>query len=341
MNTITIGLDIAKSAFHLIWMDESGKVLKKKQLTRKKMFEYFSNLSHCIVVMEACGSTHYWSRVLIRCGHEVKAIAPQFITAYRKGNKNDYNDAEAIAEASQRHNMRFVPLKSLEQQDIQMVHRVRERLVHNRTALSNQIRGLLAEYGLVTPKGLAHLKKSLPIFLEDAENELSAFTRRYFLDLQEELDGLIQKIVLLDKEIMVISKENVVCQRLTTMNGIGPLISSALYAGIGDGKAFKSGRHVSAWLGLVPGQHSTGKKPTLLGISKRGNTYLRTQLINGARSALRHCDNKTDQVSVWAKKLKERSNYNNATVALANKMARMAWAMLHYQEDYKFKATIS
>jgi len=338
MSTITIGLDIAKSVFHLVWMNAAGKVLKRKQLSRKKVAEYFANLEACTVVMEACGSTHYWSRVITRCGHEVKAIAPQFITAYRKGNKNDYNDAEAIAEASQRQNMRFVPLKSLAQQDIQMLHRIRERLVKNRTALSNQIRGLLAEYGLVMPKGVNHLKAQLPGFLEDATNELSTSARRYFQGLSEELDDLSVQIKSVDSEVLGINKQNEVCQRLSTMTGIGPIVATAFYAGIGDGKAFTSGRHVSAWLGLVPKQHSTGGKPTLLGISQRGNTYLRTQLINGARAALRHCENKTDQVSVWARQLKERSNYNNATVALANKMARMAWAMLHHQEDYKFKA---
>lgn len=341
MSTITIGLDIAKSVFHLVWMNAAGKVLKRKQLSRKKVAEYFANIEACTVVMEACGSTHYWSRVISRCGHEVKAIAPQFVTAYRKGNKNDYNDAEAIAEAAQRQNMRFVPLKSLEQQDIQMLHRIRERLIKNRTALSNQIRGLLAEYGLVMPKGINHLKAHLPRFLEDATNELSAAARRYFLGLSEELDDISVQIKSVDTEILSINKQNEVCQQLSTMTGIGPIVATAFYAGIGDGKAFNSGRHVSAWLGLVPGQHSTGGKPTLLGISKRGNTYLRTQLINGARAALRHCENKTDQVSIWARQLKERSNYNNATVALANKMARMAWAMLHYQEDYKFKNTIN
>lgn len=337
MSTITIGLDIAKSVFHLVWMSTTGKVLKRKMLSRKKVAEYFANLEACTVVMEACGSTHYWSRVITRCGHEVKAIAPQFITAYRKGNKNDYNDAEAIAEAAQRENMRFVPLKSLEQQDIQMLHRIRERLIKNRTALSNQIRGLLAEYGLVIPKGVNYLKAQLPGLLEDATNELSTSARRYFQILGEELDDLSIQLKSVDSEVLGINKQNEVCQRLSTMTGVGPIIATAFYAGIGDGKAFKSGRHVSAWLGLVPKQHSTGGKPVLLGISKRGNTYLRTQLINGARAALRHCENKTDQVSIWARQLKERSNYNNATVALANKMARMAWAMLHHQEDYRLK----
>jgi len=337
MSILTIGLDIAKSSFHLVWMNNAGKVLKRKQLSRKKVAEYFVNLPAAIVVMEACGSTHYWSRVITRCGHEVKAIAPQFVTPYRKGNKNDFNDAEAIAEASQRHNMRFVPLKSLAQQDIQMVHRIRERLVKNRTALSNQMRGLLAEYGLVIPKGVNQLKRYLPEFLEDAANELSADTRRYFAGLLEELKEMEQQIASADAELQRINKQQTVCQRLSTMTGIGPVVATAFYAGIGDGKAFSSGRHVSAWLGLVPSQHSTGGKATLLGISKRGNSYLRTQLINGARAALRHCENKTDKVSLWAQQLKARSNFNTATVALANKMARMAWAMLHYQEDYRLK----
>ncbi|WP_435275279.1 IS110 family transposase [Psychrobium sp. nBUS_13] len=339
MNNITIGLDIAKSTFHLVQMDKGGKVLKRKQLARNKVADYFAKLAPCIVVMEACGSTHYWTRVLIRCRHVVKAIAPQFVTPYRKGNKNDYNDAEAIAEASQRKNMRFVPLKSLEQQDIQMVHRVRERLMKNRTALSNQIRGLLAEYGLVIPKGVHHLKSQLPALIEAADNELSVNARRYFNDLYEELKKLEQEIKVVDKEILSICNQHNICKQLSTMNGIGPINATALYAGIGDGKDFNSGRHLSAWLGLVPRQHSTGGKANLMGISKRGNTYLRTQLINGARAALRHCDNKTDRVSLWAKAMKGRSSFNNATVALANKMARMAWAMLHHQENYKFSNT--
>ncbi|MFT5756269.1 MAG: transposase [Alteromonadaceae bacterium] len=276
MNTITIGLDIAKSAFHLVSMNATGKVLKRKQLSRKQVAEYFANIEASTVVMEACGSTHYWSRVISRCGHEVKAIAPQFVTPYRKGNKNDYNDAEAIAESAQRQNMRFVPLKSLKQQDIQMLHRIKQRLTKNRTALSNQIRGLLAEYGLVMPKGINHLKAHLPDFLEDATNELSPSARRYFLGLSDELDELTIQMKSADTEISTINKQNEVCQRLNTMTGIGPIIATAFYAGVGDGKAFKSGRHVSAWLGLVPGQHSTGGKPNLLGISKRGNTYLRT-----------------------------------------------------------------
>jgi len=233
--------------------------------------------------------------------------------------------------------MRFVPLKYLEQQDIQMVHRIRERLVKNRTALSNQVRGLLAEYGLIVPKGINHLKSNLPGIIEAVDNELSDNARHYFSNLYEELNKLEADIKITDKEVLRICNQHEVCERLSTMNGIGPIIATALFAGIGDGKDFTSGRHLSAWLGLVPRQHSTGGKANLMGISKRGNTYLRTQLINGARSALRHCDNKTDSVSLWAISLKERSNFNNATVALANKMARMAWAMLHHQENYRYK----
>jgi transposase len=317
--------------------NSSGKVLKKQKLVRRKVAEYFANTPEATVIMEACGSTHYWSRVIMKCGHEVKAIAPQYVVAYRKGNKNDFNDADAMVEAAQREGMRFVPIKSIEQQDIQLVHRIRERLVGNRTALSNQVRGLLAEYGIVIAKGIAHVKAQLPLIVEDADNELSIQARRHFDDLYNELDELNSRIKEVDKDILALSRQHPVCQRLSTMTGIGPLISTALYAGIGQGNTFENGRHLAAWLGLVPRQHSTGDNPRLFGISKRGNTYLRTQLINGARAALNQVENKSDKVSVWAKQLKGRSSFNNACVALANKMARMAWAMLHHQQDYQLK----
>ena len=337
MSKITIGLDIAKNVFHLVHKSASGKVLKKQKLPRRKVAEYFANTPEATVIMEACGSTHYWSRVIAGQGHEVKAIAPQYVVAYRKGNKNDFNDADAMVEAASREDMRFVPIKSIEQQDIQLVHRIRERLVGNRTALSNQIRGLLAEYGIVIAKGIAHVKARLPLIVEDAENELSIPSRRHFNDLYDELDALTLRIKDVDKDILSLSQQHPVCQRLMTMTGIGPLIATALYAAIGQGSTFVSGRHLAAWLGLVPKQHSTGDNPRLLGISKRGNTYLRTQLINGARAALSRVADKPDKVSVWAKQLQGRSSFNKACVALANKMARMAWAMLHHQQDYRLK----
>ena len=335
MNKVTIGLDTAKSVFHLISKNTQGRILNKKKLKRAQVLDFFANLPPSIVVMEACGSSHYWCRGISRLGHEVKAIPPQYVVPYRKGNKNDYNDAEAIAEAAQRENMRFVPLKSQSQQDVQLVHRVRERLIGQRTALSNQTRGLLSEYGIVLPKGLAQLTKGLPYILEDADNELSIMARHQFSDLLEELKSLQDRIKQVDSQIKTLVKNLPTCQRLISMTGIDPLIATALYAGIGNGQAFKSGRHLAAWFGLVPKQHRTGDNPRLLGISKRGNTYLRTQFINGARAALRCIADKQDTVSQWCRQCLERMSFNKACVALANKMVRMAWAMLHYQQDYQ------
>ncbi len=334
MNKITVGLDIAKTVFHLVFMNASGRVLKKKKLKRHQVIQYFAQIEPAIVVMESCGSCHYWCRELTKAGHEVKAIAPQYVIPYRKGNKHDYNDATAIAEASQRENMRFVPMKSQEQQDIQLMHRVRERLIAQQTALGNQMRGLLAEYGIVYSKGIATLIKSLPESLEDAENGLSMIARKQFQAMLDDLYEVRKRVKQMDKDIMLLANEMPVCRRLMSMNGIGPTIATALYSAIGQGQGFKSGRHLSAWLGVVPKQHTTGDNPRLLGISKRGNTYLRTQMINGARAALRMVGNKTDKVSQWCQQCLTRMSFNKACVALANKMVRMAWAMLHHQQDY-------
>ena len=340
MSKLTIGLDTAKSVFHLVFKNENGRVIKKKKLKRHQLLSFFANTEISIVALEACGASHYWARQIAAPGHDVKPIAPQYVTAYRKGNKSDYNDATAIAEAASREDMRFVPVKTQEQQDIQLLHRLRERLVGQRTALSNQVRGLLAEYGIVFPKGISQLRASLIDVIEGADNGLSEMCREEFHELWQEFCVLEERISRLDRKMHDVVKENDVCRRLTTMTGIGPVIASAMFAAIGQGEAFQSGRHVAAWLGLVPRQHSTGDKTQLFGITKRGNTYLRTQLINGARAALRHIGKKDDKVSQWCRGCLERMNFNKACVALANKMARMAWAMLHHQTDYLEKKVV-
>ena len=335
MSRLTIGLDIAKSVFHSVVMNHKGKTLRRKKLTRKELLAYFANLEPGIIVMEACGSTNFWAKELAKLGHEVKAIAPQYVVPFRKGNKNDFNDAQAIAEASQRADMRFVPIKVQGQQDVQMIHRIRESKVKARTAIVNQTRGLLAEYGIVMPKQVASLRKFLPFILEDAENGLSDMARAMFhaqlLEFTHQ-DELVRQI---DKQLRTLSESKETCRQLMTMPGIGPTIATLLYACIGQGKEFKSGRHLAAWMGIVPKQKTTGDKPNLLGISKRGNAYLRTQLINGARAALNHVEGKNDRVSQWAAKLKEELPFNKAVVALANKMARMIWAMLNSGQDYQ------
>jgi transposase len=335
MKITTIGLDIAKPVFHLYAVNKMGRYVKKKQLKRKQVLPYLARLEPCVIAMEACGGANYWAREMKDLGHEVKLIAPQYVKPYVKGNKNDYNDAEAIAEAAQRPTMRFVPIKSVEQQDIQNLHRQRERIKKARTALVNQVRGLLAEYGIVINKGVAAVRKGLPGILEDAENGLTMRSRELFADLSEELRLLDERFKHSDKQIEASNRGNEVCQRLDEILGVGPITASAVYAAAGDGKDFVNGRHFSAWIGLVPGQHSTGGKTTLLGISKRGNTYLRTLFIHGARAVLQHSATKTDRFSLWAQALLERRGYNKACVAVANKMARMAWVIMAKGETYR------
>jgi len=335
MKITTIGLDIAQSVFHLFAVNKMGKLVKKKQLKRKQLRAYMANLEPCLIAMEACGSANYWAREFIALGHEVKLIAPQYVKPFVKGNKNDYNDAQGIAEAAQRPNMRFVPIKSVEQQDIQNLHRQRERIKKARTALGNQIRGLLAEYGLVIHQGISAVRKTLPEILEDAENGLTAYARALFADLLEELQALDERFKQCEQSIKARNKDNEVVQRLDEILGIGSITASATYAAAGDGKDFENGRHFSAWLGRVPGQHSTGGKPHLLGISKRGNAYLRTFYIHGARAVLRHSANKTDRLSLWAQGVLNRRGHNKACVAVANKIARMAWVIMAKGETYR------
>ena len=331
----TIGLDIAKSVFHLYAVNHMGRYIEKKQLKRKQVLSYMANQEPRLIAMEACGGANYWAREFIAQGHQVKLIAPQYVKPYVKGNKNDYNDAEAIAEAVQRPSMRFVPIKSVEQQDIQNYHRQRERIKGERTALVNQIRGLLAEYGVVIPQGVKAVRKALPEILEDAENGLTPLTRELFAELQEELRAIDQRFECCEKRIQSLNQANEVCRRLDEVLGIGPITASATYAAAGDGKEFQNGRHFSAWMGLVPGQHSTGGKTVLLGISKRGNAYLRTLYIHGARAVLRHSAHKTDRFSRWAQALLARRGHNRACVAVANKIARIAWVILAKGESYR------
>jgi transposase len=298
MKITTIGLDIAKQVFQVHAADAEGRVVLRKRLRRNQLTAFFANVPPCVVRLEACCGSHYWVRVLSRYGHTVRLIAPQFVKPYVKSNKNDANDAEAISEAVSRPHMRFVPAKSVEQQDIQSLHRVRSRMVSSRTALANQIRGLLSEYGIVLPQRVSQLRRGLPVILEDATNELTAFSRRLFASLHDELLSLEEKIAALDKQIEAVHRTSEPCQRVAAVEGIGPLTATALVAAISDGKAFKNGRQFAAWLGLVPRQHSTGGKARLLGISKRGDPYLRTLLIHGARSVVCRAGCKTDRRSL-------------------------------------------
>lgn len=331
----TLGIDLAKNVFQLHGTDAQGKAIMKKQVKRADLKTMIANFPSCLIGMEACGGSHYWAREFEKMGHTVKLISPQFVKPYVKSNKNDAADAEAIAEAVTRPNMRFVPIKQTGHQDIQCIHRVRQRLIHNRTALSNEIRGLLNEYGIVIPKSLRQLKSQLPLILEDASNELSPATRDLFVGLQEELRTIEKQIEKYDAKLQKIFEENEVCQRIKKIEGVGPITATAIIASVSNPQAFKNGRQFSAWLGLVPRQNSSGGKTTLLGISKRGDSYLRSLLIHGARSVVTNAKKKKDRRSLWIAGKEAGRGFNKACVAVANKNARIIWALMAHGTEYR------
>lgn len=328
MNITTLGIDLAKNVFQLHGVDAKGKTLIRKKLIRAKLLEFVLHLPPCLIGMEACASAHYWARKFQQAGHEVKLMSPQFVKPYVKSNKNDRNDAEAICEAVVRPNMRFVAIKHIEQQDIQAIHRIRSGLVQRRTALANQIRGLLGEYGIVVPQGITQLRKQLPLILEDAENELTELARELFADLYEQLKEMNQQVNRYDYKLEKLSSQSELCRRLTQMPGVGALSATAMLAAVGDAKVFKNGRQMAAWLGLVPRQYSSGGKSLLLGISKRGDRYVRTLLIHGARSVLWRLNKEDSPQNKWLSALVERRGNNKACVALANRNARVIWALM-------------
>jgi transposase len=335
MKITTVGFDVAKTIFQVHGVDGQGRITERKRLKRNQVLTYFANLEPCLIGMEACGSAHYWARQMAGFGHTVKLIAPQFVKPYVKTNKNDAADAEAICEAVARPNMRFVPVKNDEQQGVLALHRARQGFVKARTAQANQIRGLLAEYGVVMPQGIGHIAKRLPEILEDAENALPGLFRALIARLGEHLQTLDRHVEELDAQIQRWHRDNATSQRLAQIPGIGPITASALAASIGDGKQFRNGRQLAAWLGLVPRQHSSGGKPLLLRISKRGDTYLRTLLIHGARAVIRCARNKADYPGSWLACLTDRRHKNVAAVALANKNARIVWALLAHKRQYQ------
>lgn len=340
MNITTLGIDIAKNVFHLHGTNAQGKIALRKRLRRTQLLAFMQQLPPCRVGMEACGGAHYWARKFEAYGHTVKLMAPQYVKAYVKTNKNDYNDAEAINEAVGRPSMRFVGVKSCWQQDIQAIHRVRSRLMQMRTALANHIRGLLMEYGIVIPKQIGQLRRYLPQIRENGENELSIPMRALFTELYEELVELDNRINQKDKQILAIHRASELSQRLGEVEGIGPLTATAFVSAVSDAKTFKRGRDCSAWLGLVPRQHSTGGKTVLGSISKRGDRYLRTNLIHGARSVISKAEGKTDPRSRWIQQLKARVGMNKACVALANKNARILWAIMASGERYRVSEAV-
>src|SRR5919204_1067314 len=330
-----LGIDIAKRVFHAVGMDDRGKIVYRKRLSRHDLIPFIAQLPPVRIGLEACGGAHDWARRFRAYGHEVKLMAPQFVTPYVKSNKNDSRDAEAIAEAVTRPTMRFVPAKDVNQQDIQALHRVRERLIGARTALVNEVHGLMHEYGIVIPKGVAKFRQAVVGTLESEQDKLTPLSQEMFWKLIDEFAALEKQLAYYQEKLEALATTHPECQRLMTIPGIGPLSATALVAAISDASAFKNGRQFAAWLGLVPRQHSTGGKARLLGISKRGDVYLRTLLVHGARATLRWVDTQSDDRSRWLRALIARRGKNRAAVAIAHKNARIVWALLTSHQAYE------
>ncbi len=336
MKLSRVGVDLAKNVYQLHGVDRFGKTMWTRRLKRHQWFKVLLDRIEpgCEIGMEACASAHHWGRQLQSRGYTVRLIPPQFVKPFVKSNKNDARDAEAICEAMSRPNMRFVTVKTVEQQDIQATHRVREELKRRRTAKGNQIRGLVAEYGLVAPKRLSSLRAAIPCWLEDAENGLTHDFRCLLQGLWGDLLILDDRLCEMDKTIKRLAKGNEDCVRLEQLRGIGPMTSTAMIATVGDARQYHKSRQMAAAIGITPRQHSSGDKHRLLGISKRGDVYLRTLMIHGARSVVASAKHKDDRLSRWVTEIAKRRHPNVAAVALANKNARMAWAMLRNKTDY-------
>ncbi|OJX13876.1 MAG: IS110 family transposase [Caedibacter sp. 37-49] len=337
MKIVTIGIDLGKNVFHLHGVNERGKVILKKKVSRSKLIETIVNIPSCLIGLEACSGAYYWAREFTKLGHTVRLMAPQFVKPYVKSNKNDYADAEAICEAVTRPTMRFVAIKEVEQQDILSLHRIRERLIKQRTALGNEIRSLLHEYGIVIRQGFTHLRKSLAELSDTIDSQLTPTIKRLIISLYEELNELQQRIIKYEKQIDSIYQQDERCQRLGSIPGVGKIIATAMVASIGNAHFFENVRQLAAWIGLVPAQRSTGGKSILLGISKRGDQYLRTLLIHGARSVLNYLKRKQIKTrqDQWLEELSARRGKNRATVALANKTARIIGVVLTKNQTYQ------
>ena len=331
MQIRSVGIDLGKTTFHLVALGASGKVLVKKKFTQKQLLAFTANMQTSLIGLEACSGAHFLGRALKQQGHDVRLIAAQFV----KSNKNDFVDAEAIAEAVERKNMRFVPIKTDDQLDLQAMHRIRDRLVSRRTAVINQIRAFLLERGIVFAQKPAKLKAGMAEVLENADNTLTPMMRNLIGILWDEWKTVEGQIDELTDRLEQIAENDAGCRRIRQIPGIGPIVATAIVAAIGNGAAFRKGRDFAAWLGLVPRQYSTGGKAKLLGISKRGNIYLRKVLIHGARAAAMRIKRDRFPIGAWMNALEARAPRNVLVVAMANKLARISWAVLSTGEDYR------
>jgi transposase len=337
MNVTTIGIDLAMNTFSLHGVDSRANVVFRKTLSHTKLLPFLGALPPCLIGMETCSGAHYWGRELMKLGHRVGIMATRFVAPYRKGGKNDGNDAEAICEAVGRPDMRFVPVKSADQQAILGLHRIRQGLIKERTALINQLRGLLSEFGLIMSKGRYSAQHQIPEILEDAENGLPMLARKLLHDTYQHLLVLNEEILAYDRELNHLVRDSEPAERLMGVPGVSAITASALLASVGDPKQFKNGRQFAAWLGLTPRQHTTGGKIRLGRITKKGDVYLRTLLIHGTRAVLSTVKDKDDKLSCWTKALIERRGYKRAAVALAAKNARILWAIMVRGETYRLR----
>lgn len=331
----TIGIDLAKNTFAVYGLGPKGQCSWRRKARRKQLLEQLVRLEPCTVALEACGSSHYWARQIRKLGHQVELLPPQHVKGYLRGQKNDYNDAQAIAEASEHGRIRPVPIKSVEQQDEQMLHKLRQGVSKDRTRISNQLRGLLAEYGVIFPQGVAALRRELPVALGDADNGLTDRARQLLNRQYERFLAVETELAWYDQQVRQVAKQDETCRRLQAIPGVGEVVASLLKGWMGDGRQFHKGRDAAAALGLVPRQNSTGGKEVLLGISKRGDPYVRAQLVHGARAVVARADKKTDRLSRWVQRLKAERGFNKATVALANKLVRIAWVVIARGEHYR------
>lgn len=329
-----IAIDLAKNVFQLCGMARDHKIIFNKQLRRQELAMFMAQQPAVAVAMEACYSSHYWARCFQAMGHRVTLIPAQHVTPFVRGNKSDRNDAVAIAEAAHRPSLRPVPVKSEEQQDIQCLHRWRERYLSQRTGLINQTRGLLSEFGIVAPQGLKAFRELLREASEPGEPRLSERLKAQLRQISDEYEAVIRRIRGLDQELAAIAAGNPLCQILLTIPGIGVINATALVSAIGNGSQFANGRELAVWLGLTPRQSSSGERLHSSGITKRGNRYLRKQLVHGARALLIRCKRKTDPLSNWVNQLVARRGVQKATVALAARLARLSWVLLHRQTPY-------
>jgi transposase len=330
-----VGVDLAKNVFQLHGVDELGQVCLRRRVQRDKLPDLIAQIEPCVLGIEACTSSYFWARKFERFGHTVRIISPQYVKPFRRNQKNDGNDAEAICVAALQPNMRFVPQRSIEQQDVQMLHRARQRLVNNRTGVSSQIRGFLLDRGIVFARNIRQTRKLIPGILEDAENGLTDLARETIADLFDCLRNLDERIAAFDRRIDNAFRASEPAQRIARIEGVGPKIATAVIAAVGDGREFDNGRHMAAWLGLVPRQHSSGDRTQLFGISKRGDQQLRTLIVHGARAVVRTAVRKTDPKSIWVNALRERRGFNKTVIAVANKNARIMWAVLRREEPYR------